>query len=177
VQNYGHGGYDKAFHEKAGRCHADMRSRSGRRSRSLPRLFRTSPLRCHSLKRRLVVNSVTFAVSANSSFVTSSSKPPETFRPIRGAMVVSTWPSRCRALWLVNALWLSSCSAKYSNAVCITNRCPEVVREALRVGGCGYVVKSDAASDLPAALETVMGNKLFVGRRFLANGLSELAGS
>ena len=80
-------------------CQADrLRSRSGQRSRSLPRLFRTSPLRCHSLKMRLAVNSVTFAVLANSSFVTSSSTPPETFRPILGAMVVSTWTNLWRAL-------------------------------------------------------------------------------
>jgi DNA-binding NarL/FixJ family response regulator len=51
------------------------------------------------------------------------------------------------------------------------NCCPDIVREALRVGGCGYVVKSDAASDLVAALEAVIANQRFVGRRFLADGL------
>jgi len=56
------------------------------------------------------------------------------------------------------------------------SRSADVVREAFRVGGCGYVVKSDAASDLPAALEAVVANKLFVGRRFPAV-LSEFAGT
>lgn len=57
------------------------------------------------------------------------------------------------------------------------NCCPEVVWEALHVGGCGYVVKSDAGSDLAAALEAVIANKRFVGRRFLAHDLSDLAGT
>jgi DNA-binding NarL/FixJ family response regulator len=46
------------------------------------------------------------------------------------------------------------------------NNCPDIMRKALRVGGHGYVVKSDAASDLVPALEAVMANKQFVGRRF-----------
>jgi len=50
------------------------------------------------------------------------------------------------------------------------NCCPDVVREALSVGG-GYVVKSDAASELIVALESVIVNKQFVGRRFLAQDL------
>ncbi len=36
------------------------------------------------------------------------------------------------------------------------NDCPDVVQAALSAGGHGYVVKSDAASDLSAALEAVM---------------------
>jgi len=55
------------------------------------------------------------------------------------------------------------------------NCCPDVVREALSLGGRGYVVKSDAASDLVAALEAVIANKQFVGRRFLADELSNPA--
>lgn len=51
------------------------------------------------------------------------------------------------------------------------NTCPDVVREALRVGGCGYVVKSDAGHDLVAALDAAIANKQFVGRRFLARGI------
>jgi DNA-binding NarL/FixJ family response regulator len=47
------------------------------------------------------------------------------------------------------------------------NTCPEVVREALRVGGCGYVVKSDAGGDLIAALDAAIANQHFVGPRFL----------
>ena len=46
------------------------------------------------------------------------------------------------------------------------NTCPEVVKEALRIGGCGYVVKSDAHRDLRAALEAVLANQQFVGERF-----------
>lgn len=55
------------------------------------------------------------------------------------------------------------------------NIVPEVVREALRVGGCGYVVKSDAGGDLVAALEAAIANKQFVGRRFLAHGILDAA--
>jgi DNA-binding NarL/FixJ family response regulator len=51
---------------------------------------------------------------------------------------------------------------------CSENCCPDIVREALRVGGCGYIVKSDAASDLVPALEAVIANKQFVGRRLKA---------
>ena len=51
------------------------------------------------------------------------------------------------------------------------NICPDVVREALRVGGCGYVVKSDASDDLIAALDAAIANKQFVGRRFLTYGI------
>jgi len=43
---------------------------------------------------------------------------------------------------------------------------PGVVRAALRVGGRGYVLKSQAKVDLVAALETVLG-----GKRFLSHGL------
>jgi DNA-binding NarL/FixJ family response regulator len=45
------------------------------------------------------------------------------------------------------------------------NCCPEVVQEALRVGGSGYVVKSDAAHDLLAALKAVMQDQLFISSR------------
>jgi DNA-binding NarL/FixJ family response regulator len=55
------------------------------------------------------------------------------------------------------------------------NTCPDVVREALRVGGCGYVVKSDAGADLVAALDAAIANKQFVGRRFLAYAILDEA--
>ena len=55
------------------------------------------------------------------------------------------------------------------------NTCPDVVREALRVGGCGYVVKSDAGGDLVAALDAAIANKQFVGRRFLTYGILDEA--
>jgi DNA-binding NarL/FixJ family response regulator len=44
--------------------------------------------------------------------------------------------------------------------------CPEFVQGALRAGAHGYVVKSDAASDLLAAMSRVMNGQRFVGRRF-----------
>jgi DNA-binding NarL/FixJ family response regulator len=42
------------------------------------------------------------------------------------------------------------------------NRCPDIVRAALRAGGCGYVVKSVAGDDLLSAVEAVMANQQFV---------------
>ena len=47
------------------------------------------------------------------------------------------------------------------------NLCQEVVREAFRSGARGYVVKSDAACDLLAAVEAVVSDKRFVNSRFL----------
>jgi DNA-binding NarL/FixJ family response regulator len=44
--------------------------------------------------------------------------------------------------------------------------CPQFVQEALRTGAHGYVVKSDAASDLLTAMSTVMNGQRFVGPRF-----------
>ena len=44
--------------------------------------------------------------------------------------------------------------------------CPELVQGALRTGAHGYVVKSDAASDLLIAMSTVMNGQRFVGPRF-----------
>jgi DNA-binding NarL/FixJ family response regulator len=55
------------------------------------------------------------------------------------------------------------------------NTCPDVVREALRVGGYGYVVKSDAGGDLVTALDAAIANKRFVGRRFLAHRILDEA--
>jgi DNA-binding NarL/FixJ family response regulator len=43
----------------------------------------------------------------------------------------------------------------------------DVVQEALSLGACGYVVKSQAQSDLLAAVDEVLE-----GRQFLSNGLS-----
>jgi DNA-binding NarL/FixJ family response regulator len=57
------------------------------------------------------------------------------------------------------------------------NCSPEIVREALRAGGCGYVVKSDAGKDLAAALEAVTANKRFVGLRFKAHNLLATGGT
>ena len=43
---------------------------------------------------------------------------------------------------------------------------PDFVQEALRVGALGYVIKSDAASNLLPAVRAVMHNQRFVPRRF-----------
>jgi two-component system, NarL family, response regulator LiaR len=42
----------------------------------------------------------------------------------------------------------------------------ETIREAFRTGGCGYVVKSDAAHDLIPALRAVVQNKPYLNYRF-----------
>jgi DNA-binding NarL/FixJ family response regulator len=42
----------------------------------------------------------------------------------------------------------------------------DVVQEALNTGGYGYVVKSDAGTELIAAVEAVVRGEQFVGRRF-----------
>jgi DNA-binding NarL/FixJ family response regulator len=46
---------------------------------------------------------------------------------------------------------------------------PEVVRHAFSVGGLGYVLKSDAARDLIAGIESVL-----LGRRFVSSSLRDL---
>ena len=40
----------------------------------------------------------------------------------------------------------------------------DVVREALRVGGWGYIYKTDAASELPAAINAVLAGSRYVWR-------------
>jgi DNA-binding NarL/FixJ family response regulator len=42
------------------------------------------------------------------------------------------------------------------------NRCPDVVREALSNGAGGYVVKSDAASELRPAIKAALEGKRFI---------------
>ena len=46
-------------------------------------------------------------------------------------------------------------------------RYAEVVQETLRIGGMGYVLKSDAAYDLVPAVEAAMN-----GKRFISSGLA-----
>ena len=46
------------------------------------------------------------------------------------------------------------------------NLCPELVQGALRTGAHGYVVKSDAASELQTAMRAVLNGTRFVGNRF-----------
>lgn len=45
------------------------------------------------------------------------------------------------------------------------NRCVEVVQEALRTGALGYVAKSDAATELLPAVESVRQGKQFISAR------------
>jgi DNA-binding NarL/FixJ family response regulator len=47
------------------------------------------------------------------------------------------------------------------------NRSPEIAREALNTGGSGYVVKTDAASELVPAIKVVLA-----GRRFITSSLT-----
>jgi DNA-binding NarL/FixJ family response regulator len=57
--------------------------------------------------------------------------------------------------------------APYSKIVFVSvELCPEFVQGALRTGAHGYVVKSDATSDLLTAMSTVMNGQRFVGPRF-----------
>ena len=51
------------------------------------------------------------------------------------------------------------------------NQCSAVAEEAMRTGPCarGYLVKSDAASDLLPALEAVAQDRRFVSARFAAS--------
>ena len=41
---------------------------------------------------------------------------------------------------------------------------PEIVREALRLGAAGYLLKSDA-TELPLAVDAILQGKVFVSRR------------
>ena len=51
---------------------------------------------------------------------------------------------------------------------------PDVVREALGLGARGYVVETDAGSELLEALDSVLRGGQFVGRRFLVMISSEV---
>ena len=44
---------------------------------------------------------------------------------------------------------------------------PDIVREALKVGGCGYVLKARLAADLIPAIEAVLGDEQFVSEGLL----------
>jgi DNA-binding NarL/FixJ family response regulator len=46
----------------------------------------------------------------------------------------------------------------------------DVVQAAFSVGASGYVLKMDAGSELPAALEAVLRGERFVGSRFAGQG-------
>jgi DNA-binding NarL/FixJ family response regulator len=53
----------------------------------------------------------------------------------------------------------------------------DVVREALSTGALGYVVKMDAGSELPTAVETVLRGERYVGSRLDGLGLREAPGA
>jgi len=53
----------------------------------------------------------------------------------------------------------------------------DVVRSAFDVGGCGYVVKIDAATDLGAAIDRVLRGERFVGRRFSEDLFADASGA
>ena len=68
--------------------------------------------------------------------------------------------------------------APRSRILFLSENCsPEVVRAAFSAGGHGYVVKSDAAQDLLAAIQAVIGDKQFVGGRFSTQDLSRPTGA
>jgi DNA-binding NarL/FixJ family response regulator len=48
----------------------------------------------------------------------------------------------------------------------------EVVKEAFTLGASGYVVKSDAGTELLAAISTIVRGEKFIGSRFRANDFS-----
>jgi len=54
------------------------------------------------------------------------------------------------------------------------NRSLDVVKEALRTGACGYVVKSDAGSDLLLAIDAVLQGKSFVSASLAGYDLAHL---
>ena len=45
-----------------------------------------------------------------------------------------------------------------------------MAKDALGVGGCGYVVKSDAGRDLLAAIDAAHAGRMFVSRTLVARG-------
>jgi DNA-binding NarL/FixJ family response regulator len=53
------------------------------------------------------------------------------------------------------------------------NRSPDIVKEALRTGASGYVLKSDAGSQLLAAVEAVLRGKTFVSASLMGHNSSE----
>lgn len=50
----------------------------------------------------------------------------------------------------------------------------EIAEEALRAGGAGYVVKSNAASELESAIESVLEGKLFVSDKLAGHNLRSI---
>lgn len=46
-----------------------------------------------------------------------------------------------------------------------TESCPEIVQETFRIGGCAYVAKADAGTELLAAVDAILEGRRFVSRR------------
>jgi DNA-binding NarL/FixJ family response regulator len=58
--------------------------------------------------------------------------------------------------------------APLSKILFVSQECsPEVVHEALATGACGYLIKTDAGSELLTAVNVVLQGDLFVGRRLV----------
>jgi DNA-binding NarL/FixJ family response regulator len=64
-------------------------------------------------------------------------------------------------------------SPKSKILFCSENLSPDIAEEALSTGASGYVVKSDAASDLLPAMTAVLQGKRFVSRRFAGHKFAE----
>jgi DNA-binding NarL/FixJ family response regulator len=60
---------------------------------------------------------------------------------------------------------------------CSANLSPDVAEEALRTGAGGYVVKSDAGSDLLSAVTSVIQGKRFVSRTLAGHVFAETSDS
>lgn len=56
---------------------------------------------------------------------------------------------------------------------CSQNRSPDVAEKALGTGAAGYVVKSDAASDLLSAVIAVRQGRRFVSRSLASHGFAQ----
>jgi DNA-binding NarL/FixJ family response regulator len=55
------------------------------------------------------------------------------------------------------------------------NRSPEIAEEAFRIGACGYVVKSDAGSELLRAVEAAVRGDKYVSTTLMGHGLTGTA--
>jgi DNA-binding NarL/FixJ family response regulator len=51
----------------------------------------------------------------------------------------------------------------------------DIARSTLNAGGCGYVIKSDAGSELLAAIEAVFLGRQFVSARLATQSISGVA--
>lgn len=49
--------------------------------------------------------------------------------------------------------------------------CPDIVEETFRIGGCAYVAKTDAGTDLLSAVDAILAGRRFVSRRLAGHVL------